>query len=207
LKVKSEPFVSLIIWRSFLDVICLQLHNTSLVIFCRFLRESEWTSYQKPKLSPSQTPSFCSYSFSSCSIISQSLRLWLLGDAFPFDSFKKRSFWVEFERVSMSFSSSTMRTVVSKIIGVVLVMVLLLAILISTSSFLSGLSLDFYLSWWIKVIIYLFIVEVVGFGFNNLLFLSSLFCFCYKIQDTWSISSSVFIPLIIIIFYSVLLFF
>jgi len=34
------------------------------------------------------------------------------------------------------------------------------------------------------VIIYLFIVEVVGFGFNNLLFLSSLFCFCYKIQDT-----------------------
>jgi len=46
----------------------------------------------------------------------------------------------------MSFSSSTMRTVVSKIIGVVLVMVLLLAVLISTSSFLSGLSLDFYLS-------------------------------------------------------------
>ncbi|XP_034908941.1 protein TAPETUM DETERMINANT 1 [Populus alba] len=42
----------------------------------------------------------------------------------------------------MSFSSSTMRTVVSKIIGVVLVMVVLLAILISTSSFLSGSSKD-----------------------------------------------------------------
>lgn len=48
---------------------------------------------------------------------------------------------------------------------------------------------------------------MVGFGFNNLLFLSSLFYFSYKIQDTWSISSSVFIPLIIIIFYSVSLFF
>lgn len=47
----------------------------------------------------------------------------------------------------------------------------------------------------------------MGFGFNNLLFLSSLFYFSYKIQDTWSISSSVFIPLIIIIFYSVSLFF
>lgn len=182
-------------------MICLQLHNTSLVIFCRFLRESEWTSYQKPKLSPSQTPSFCSYSFSSCSIISQSLRLWLLGDAFPFDSFKKRSFGVEFERVSMSFPSSTMRTVVSKIIGVVLVMVLLLAILISTSSFLSGLSLDFYLSWWISD--YLFIYLSLKWWVLVLI----TFCFCYKIQDTWSISSSVFIPLIIIIFYSVLLFF
>lgn len=153
-------------------MICLQLHNTSLVIFCRFLRESEWTSYQKPKLSPSQTPSFCSYSFSSCSIISQSLRLWLLGDAFPFDSFKKRSFWVEFERVSMSFSSSTMRTVVSKIIGVVLVMVLLLAILISTSSFLSGLSLDFYLSWWISD--YLFIYLSLKWWVLVLI----TFCFC-----------------------------
>lgn len=77
----------------------------------------------------------------------------------------------EFERVSMSFSSSTMRKVVSKIIGVVLVMVVLLAILISTSSFLSGLSLDFYLSWWIKVIIYLSLKWWV-------LVILITFCFC-----------------------------
>ncbi|KAF9671745.1 hypothetical protein SADUNF_Sadunf12G0080200 [Salix dunnii] len=42
----------------------------------------------------------------------------------------------------MSFSSATMRTVVSVIIGVVLVMILLLAMLISTFSFLSGLGKD-----------------------------------------------------------------
>lgn len=42
----------------------------------------------------------------------------------------------------MSFSSSTMTTVVSKTIGVVLVMIFLLAILLSTFSFSSGLAKD-----------------------------------------------------------------
>lgn len=44
-------------------------NNISLVLWCRFQRKTareRETSYQKPKLSPSQTPSFCFHWVSSC---------------------------------------------------------------------------------------------------------------------------------------------
>lgn len=148
-------------------------NNISLVLWCRFQRKTarERNILSKTK-AISEPDSLVLFSLGFellLSPVSLSYSLWLSGDAFSFESFKKRKkrreafvsflvFWV-----SMSFSSSTMTTVVSKTIGVVLVMIFLLAILLSTFSFSSGSSLIFYLLLWIPT------------KTNDLLFLLSSF--------------------------------